>query len=201
VPETTKPFSFALSPHSNYDTSVSDSVTLHPSSFANSQPLSSIFSIRDKWLMNLSSKPIPKNVQLLIQLGDNFALSTFNKNKLTKEIIKSVESNIKKFPPATHNVIRNRSISIINNLTSFSPQRNPIDNHIMKLKKYTQQFLKNNSNVILTRADKGNITVALDKDNYVNKINDMLSDNSIYTKVKKDPMKSIIGSLRKILTT
>jgi len=170
-------------------------------SFINFQPLSSVSSIRDKWFTNLSSIPIPKNVQFLIQLGDNFSLPTFNKNKLTKEIIKSVECNIKKFPIATHNNIRNRSISIVNNLFSFSPQINSEIDHLINLKKYTQHFLKNNNNIILTRADKGNITVALDKDNYVNKMNEMLSDNSIYIKIKKDLTKRIIGNLRKILIT
>jgi len=67
----------------------------------------------------------------------------------------------------------------------------------MKLKRHIQQFLKNNDNVILT--DKGNITVVLDRNNYIKKINEMLSD--IYIKVKKDPTKRIIGNLRKILTT
>jgi len=32
-------------------------------------------------------------------------------------------------------------------------------------------------------------------------MNEMLSDNSIYIKVKKDPTKRIIGNLRKILST
>jgi len=109
--------------------------------------------------------------------------------------------NIKKFSIATHNNIRNRSISIINKLTSFPPHKNAIDNHLMKLKRYTQQFLKNNDNIILIKADKGNITVALDRNNYINKINEMLSDNNTYMKVKKDSTKRIVDNLRKILTT
>jgi len=48
--------------------------------------------------------------------------------------------NIKKFPLATHNKIRNRSFSILNNLISSSPHGNAIDNHLIKLNKYTQQF-------------------------------------------------------------
>jgi len=43
--------------------------------------------------------------------------------------------------------------------------------------------------------------IAFDKDNYINKMNEMLSDNSIYIKIKKDPTKRFIGNLRKILTT
>jgi len=103
---TAKHYSFALSPHRNFFDIMLSNVKLRPSSFINSQPPSSISSIRDKWFTNLSSKPISNNVQCLIQLGDNFSLPISNKNKLTKEIIKSVECNIKKFPIATHNDIR-----------------------------------------------------------------------------------------------
>jgi len=62
---TAKHYSFTLSPHRNFS---DDNVKLHPSSFINFQP-PSISSIRDKFT-NLSSKPIPNNVQFLIQLGD-----------------------------------------------------------------------------------------------------------------------------------
>jgi len=194
---TAKHHSFALSPHRNFS---DGNVKLHPSYFINSQLPPSISSIREKWFTNLSSKPIPNNVQFLIQLGDNFSLPTSNKEKITKEIIKSVECNIKKFPKTMHNNIRNRSISIINKLTSFSPHKNSIDGYLMTLKKHTQHFLRDNDNIILTRADKGNITVALDRNNYINKINEMLSDNNTYMKVKKDPTKRIIDNLRRILT-
>jgi len=62
---TAKHYSFALSPHRNFP---DGNVKLHPSSFINFLPPSSISSIRDKWFTNLSSKPIPNNVQFLIQL-------------------------------------------------------------------------------------------------------------------------------------
>jgi len=61
-------------------------------------------------------------------------------------------------------------------------------------------FFLNNDNIIFTRADKGNITIALDKINYIREIEEMLQNNNIYITIKKDPTKSIIGSLRKLLT-
>jgi len=183
------------------DSTDSGMVKLQPSSFLDFQLLPSIFSIRKKWFTNLSSKPIPENVQSLLQLGDNFSLPTLDKNKLTKEIIKSVEWNIKKFPTPTHKNIRNKTISIVKKLTSSTPLRGFTDNYIFKLNQDTQQFLKNNDDIILTRADKGNITVALDRDDYNNKINEMLSDSNIYAKVNKDPTKRIIRDLRAILTS
>jgi len=79
-------------------------------------------------------------------------------------------------------------------------RKDSIHGYINKLKKQTSTFLNNNGNILLTRADKGNITVVLDKNNYIKDIERMLQDNNSYIKIKKDPTKSLIGSLRKLLT-
>jgi len=49
----------------------------------------------------------------------------------------------------------------------------------------TINFCKNNSNIIFIRADKDNVTVALNKDQYINKIELMLQDENTYITVKK----------------
>ena len=47
--------------------------------------------------------------------------------------------------------------------------------------KSTHFFLKNNPNILITKADKGNTNVALDKTKYVNEIKTMLSDSRTCT--------------------
>jgi len=44
----------------------------------------------------------------------------------------------------------------------------------MDLLKITNKFVRNNPNIIFTKANKGNITVALNKIEYLNKIEDVL---------------------------
>jgi len=201
VTSTNKSFSFSL-PHHEKQQEVHDSgnISLHPSSFTGQQLSPSFSSLREKWFLNLSSYPIPKNVQYLIQLGDNFSLPIFDKNKARIEFIKSIECSIKKFPKSTHINIRNRSIPILNELSSLPCKKDTINDHLHSLEKQTLNFFKNNGNIILTRADKGNITVALDKENYIRKMEEMLQNDNIYINVKKDPTRSIIGNLRKLLT-
>ena len=53
--------------------------------------------------------------------------------------------------------------------------------------KSTHILLKDNPNILITKADKGNTTVALDKTKYVNEIKTMLSDTTTYIPLKKDP--------------
>jgi len=51
----------------------------------------------------------------------------------------------------------------------------------------------------LTKADKGNITVALDKTFYI-KIKDILQDTHTYSKVTKNPINKMVSSLKVLLT-
>ena len=46
------------------------------------------------------------------------------------------------------------------------------------------QQLKKDPSTIITKADKGNITIVLDKEWYDNKINQMLDDEEIYKRLK-----------------
>jgi len=62
------------------------------------------------------------------------------------------------------------------------PQKNEINQELVKLIKLSKQFLIDNQNLILTKADKGNIMVALDKTDYINKINQMLQNTNTYLK-------------------
>jgi len=57
----------------------------------------SLCDINKKWFVNLSSITIPKNVQSLLQLGENFSLPIHNNDMLTMEFIKSFENNKESF--------------------------------------------------------------------------------------------------------
>ena len=53
--------------------------------------------------------------------------------------------------------------------------------------------------IIFTYADNGNVTVALNKDAYLNKTT-LLSDVDTYVLIKKDPTKKLTTALRSMLT-
>ncbi|KYN18734.1 hypothetical protein ALC57_08963 [Trachymyrmex cornetzi] len=70
---------------------------------------------------------------------------------------------------------------------------------LQKATRLTKQFLKDNSNIIFTKADKGNLTVALDKNMYIEKVKTMLDDKDTYMKILKDPTSKINNNLRQLL--
>jgi len=54
--------------------------------------------------------------------------------------------------------------------------------------------------ILVTRADKGNVTVLMNRADYNIKMEQLLSDNNTYEIVKKDPTKVITRELRSLLT-
>jgi len=63
--------------------------------------------------------------------------------------------------------------------------------------KSTVNFNKEHLNIIFTKADKGNITVTLERELYIKKMEELLGDT--YTKIKKNPMKNLEKTLNNFL--
>jgi len=51
---------------------------------------------------------------------------------------------------------------------------------------FTKKFVKEHPEVFFIRTDKGNVTVALNKSQYIEKMGSMLSDKNTY-EIKRDP--------------
>jgi len=129
---------------------VEDKITIHikPSEFTDVVPVSSLYSIRDKWMVNLSTTAIPTEVQYLLQHGENFSLPFFNKEKIVIDLMKNIEGNSKKLDADTQTNFRNRTIHIMNNVSAFLPPDNTVNNRLNKLNKTCNLFVMNNPNII-----------------------------------------------------
>jgi len=192
---------FSLSKPSFDDRSNIIEINISPSSFKDPLPsFSSLHSTKKNWFLNLSNLNIPPLIQHFLQLGDNFSFPNNNKKQIIMESIKDIENNIKRFQIPNQNIIRNRSIPIINSYTSWSSKKHWFDSELQNLEKSTNVFLTKNPDLLLTKADKGNITVAFEKTEYVNKINQMLLDKDTYSTLAINPMNKIVNSIKGLLT-
>ena len=59
--------------------------------------------------------------------------------------------------------------------------------------------LRDDTNIVITKADKGNCTVIIDKDKYEEKIFKLLNDKDTYVLIKNDLTKNIEGKLNKFI--
>jgi len=79
------------------------------------------------------------------------------RKKKTIEFIQNIESNIDKLPVPTQAFMRNKSIFILNGLARSSfILFNDIKKQIIENKNIINRFINNNSNYLITRADKSN---------------------------------------------
>ena len=61
--------------------------------------------------------------------------------------------------------------------------------------------LKHNENIVIKRADKSALYVIMDKDEYINKLNQITNDTTKFQELKKDPTNNLKTRINKIITT
>jgi len=119
----------------------------------------------------------------------NFAIAP--KEVPIKDILASVEEGLQGIPPSEANLIRGKVVSTIQNKKrSISA--------LTKKEHLALQQLKKDPSIIITKADKGNITTVLDKEGY-DKINQMLDDEETYKPLKTSPTASITKEVHKFI--
>ncbi|XP_018346175.1 PREDICTED: uncharacterized protein LOC108750859 [Trachymyrmex septentrionalis] len=177
----------------------SNLISIHPSSFT-SHRSSSLTTVRNGWFLNLSSVSIPIDIQCFLQLGENFALPLNDKRKIIFDCIKSVETGVHRMPIENRIAITNHSIPILNGIISSPITTSPIDKLLLRMESKTRAFLSEHNNVLFTHADKGNVTVALDREVYLEKMITLLNDKNTYCLINKDPIRKITTAIRSMLT-
>jgi len=170
-------------------------VELKPENFNHKKV--SLLEPKDDWFINASDTRVPKEVIGLLQLGDNFCLPSLNKDNDTIECIKSVENNFNRHKINNCNIFRNRLFPFIKDTKKDNNTKLDLD--ILDSVSSTKKFIKHNPEVIFTRADKGNTTVALGRLEYINKMETNLSDSNTYTSVQRNPINKLIEELKRTL--
>jgi len=177
----TTPPSFSFAPTVPPSSHTSFSIHVNPNDFHPRDNVSLINSVNNSWFVNLSKIVIPQEVQSLLQLGDKFCLrSHHNSQRFIFDFIKSVESNIFRTDPDTANNIRCLAIQTLNECLSSPLSFSHIDSRLSSLTKITKKFLFDHPDIVVTKADKGNVTVSLNRTDYLNKMHDLLSDRETF---------------------
>jgi len=132
--------------------------------------------------VNLSEKKIPHEVRLLLQLRETFGLLLIEKDKEKTiiEFIKCIEKNIFKLVDKVSNDIRNQTVPIIRKLCTKTNNLDSNEKFLRQMLQCTKKFVRDNPDILLTKADKGNVMVAIDVADYNNKMRELLSDFNTY---------------------
>jgi len=159
-----------------------------------------------KWIINNCSIEIPENISRILSLGERFGLPVNANDKkdckdITLSVIKNFETSTYKFPEKSLEKIRAMVVNSLNKHLYTSKHLNYLDAHILREFNKCKKFLKNNDEVFVTRADKGQITVTMDRDKYIDQMNNNLDDTNIYRKINKNPLRKITTRLNDLVQT
>jgi len=159
---------------------------------------------KSKWIINLSNSKIPDNINSMLSLGDKFALPINIKDHddcrdAALGIIKNFETSSYKFPENSLDNLRTIMVKLIEKHLSNNKHIKYFDSYLLKQFSLCKKFLKENDELFVTKADKGQVTVIIEKQTYLNRMNMTLDDNSTYKRIKKDPLNSITNKTNKML--
>ena len=134
--------------------------------------------LHKKWVVNLSDIALTESQNQVLQLALNFALAP--KRPPIPKIIASVEQSLRKIAPAEATHIRSKVVLVIRNHT---PEPCALKSDEMRALKE----LRNHPDIVVLKADKGNVTVVMNKQAYDNQILDLLNDTTTYEPLRIDP--------------
>lgn len=147
-----------------------------------------------RWIKNLSDTNIPNDVSYFLSLGEKFYINPTNKSKVIENTLTMAEEKINLIFENKRDAFRSKLSNILQDylLKNYNILINPLYNNIIKK---TQQFFKEHNNLVICKADKGNVTVILNKNDYLEKCLHLLNDKKIYSPLKKDPTQIIQRNL------
>ena len=133
---------------------------------------------RDKWVLNISSKPLNNTEMTALQKGTNFALAP--KKIPTAEIVAGIEDGISGLPEDEKLVLRSQVSQVLQRATVPPP-------NLPQAELRALHNLRKDQDRLVIPADKGNCTVVMDRKDYDDKVQQMLNDQRTYKVLDKDP--------------
>ncbi|XP_071653737.1 uncharacterized protein, partial [Temnothorax longispinosus] len=153
-----------------------------------------------KWVINISNKQIPENILKMLSLGSKFGLpvNQHNKNdraKIVLDVIKNFEQANYMLEKEKVNEVRCLISNSLHDFIKTNKKFNTIDRYINSQFSICNKFLRDNADLLVTNADKGQTTVIMNRNDYNLQMNSLLNDSSTYRKLNKDPIKKITSKL------
>ena len=144
--------------------------------------------LNKKLVYNFSHRNLTKTEEKLLENGRKFALKIKKVNNLNikceleyiyhildKNKMLNSNDKISKIKNLLHNFPNKLKKQIINDIPNLSNEEN---------KALTS--LLNDKSIIISKADKGNAIVILNKKDYINKVNELLNDKNVFKKISSN---------------
>ena len=133
------------------------------------------------WVRNISSRPLDENETQVLSYGLKHSVTP--KRIPTDDIVSSVESVLarqRELPESTKDDIRSRIASTLQSASLT-------DCNLTKDELHALRRLRNDKDIVILPADKGRVTVVMEKKDYTDKMDSLVNDKQTYEPLKRDP--------------
>ncbi|XP_033222538.1 uncharacterized protein LOC117176408 [Belonocnema kinseyi] len=149
--------------------------------------------LKDPWLINISGIRVsPDSVLDILRLGGGFS-NEFGEKKSDQVInmVKCLENNMEKIDDLEdRRNVRRKFLILSVELIRKNRSTTVLSNKLSRGLALTREFLSNNAEILITKADKGNITVLINRDSNNEKIEAIFCDKNSFMLVERDPLKT-----------
>ena len=135
----------------------------------------------DNWVRNISSRPLDKTETQVLSYGLKHSVSP--KRIPTEAIVSSVEAVLSRQRELSESAKDNIRSRIASTIQSASLP----DSNLTKDERQALKRLKTDENIVILPADKGRVTVVMDKTDYYDKMDALVNDKQTYQVLKRDP--------------
>jgi len=159
---------------------------------------------KSKWITNLCSIDIPESVMNVLSLGEKFGLpanlsDSRERVELIVNFVKNFEASTPKLPERIVDKARSMVVNSLCRNLSGNNHLSHFDKYINREVKKCKKVLKNNPEIFVTKADKGQVTVVMYRSVYVDKMTQMLEDTETYKPVKTNPLSKMNSKLNNLI--
>ncbi|XP_062714296.1 uncharacterized protein LOC134291048 [Aedes albopictus] len=148
---------------------------------------------QDSWVANYSGSELPDFLVRTLQLGGNFNIPD-RKNAPYVRMLSEIENCIQ-WDPHAETIRNDLCNAFINHINFIKQPFHDESEWIRKEMEKSRKFLRERTDLVITRADKGKQVVVITREEYDRKMNELVNDEETYEKVSRDPT---MKTLRKI---
>lgn len=145
----------------------------------------------DNWFVNTTNTVFPEDSQWLLSLGEKYNLPTTRRDFPIVKYIADGEDLIHTIKGKEEQESARTKLTYMIDNHMNKMRENGRDKFILRTVVQTRHFLNKNKNILILNADKGNVTVAMDKLEYNERMMNILGDMMTYQRINKDPTSNL----------
>lgn len=151
----------------------------------------------DSWLVNYTSVGIPEGVKTMLSLGPKFSVRPNITDVNLPRLLSDLDYAVQCVDKRSQNVLTAKVVNVVTNFLNNRKKNNDVYNDLLV---DTRKFFKENDEILITRSDKGNATVLIDRSRYKELALTLLSDSDYYTIIPRDPTSTIQQNSNKLIS-